>query len=925
MFRKIALVVLFYLFGASAVHAGNIIVIKADGSGDYPTIQAAVNAATNGDTIVLEPGIYQGVGNRDVNYDNRAITITSIDPNDAAVVAATVVDCQGSATEYHRGFSFHNNVLGQSLRGLTIRNAYTNGSGAALLCDGGSRPIIEKNVITDNFAEQWGGGIFIWEAEPEILANTFTRNEADGGGGIYVKGPTCLILDNRIEDNTASVDKGGGIYVNSCEAFIRRNTLRNNEAINGGGIFCLNQPSAIIENNRIRANHVTGSGGAIYMEGTSPDIANNFISENSAGNYGAGLSYNNSFGTIINNTIAWNASLGAGIHCGFGSTPDIINNIVAFNDAGINKGFGDPAPLLKNNCVFGNSAYNYGGNLAPGTGDISQDPKLANWDAGYLHIQPDSPCIDQGDSSAVLPEWHDIDDQARIQAADVDIGADESDGARWPRKFTVKADGSGDVPKIQDAIDLSNNGDMIVLEPGYYCNDRNWDLDYLGKAITVCSTDPDDPDIVRDTVIFCTGQFNHRGFKFHSGETPDSVLRGITIKGSMPPFGDFVVNGVSDRHGGGIICYGASPTIAQCVIETCEMSYYGGGICLSRPDGGTQGANPVISDCIIRNNGNAWAPGLYCYASYPTISNCQIRDNTSGMHHIGGIGFLDCNQQTITLTGCDIIGNYAVNGDGGMGIDNSHVILNDCLISQNSAGHGAGGLRAANGAQVLLQNCLITANLMRNNNHGSAIAGFSSQVTIRNCTIEGNWCPWTDSVAVWMENSYPAATVINSIVWNNEPQANQVQIHQGYGSVTYCDVQDDTTGTGNFNQDPLFARNGQWQDPNTPGDRNDDLWIPGDYHLQSKVGRWDPLANAGIGAWVIDAVLSPAIDAGDPATDVGDEPEPNANRANVGVYGTTPFASKSWLAWKKADINDDGKVDMNDLAIFSQYWLHGVE
>ena len=166
----------------------------------------------------------------------------------------------------------------------------------------------------------------------------------------------------------------------------------------------------------------------------------------------------------------------------------------------------------------------------------------------------------------------------------------------------------------------------------------------------------------------------------------------------------------------------------------------------------------------------------------------------------------------------------------------------------------------------------------------------------------------------------------NCIVWNNEPQANQIQIHMGTGSVTYCDVQDNTPGTGNFNQDPFFARNGQWQDPlNTPGARTDDVWIEGDYHLKSKVGRWDPQANAGTGDWVIDAVHSPAIDAGDPATEVGDEPAPNADRANLGVYGTTPFASKSWLAWRTADINGDGKVDMKDLAILSQYWLQGVE
>jgi hypothetical protein len=66
-----------------------------------------------------------------------------------------------------------------------------------------------------------------------------------------------------------------------------------------------------------------------------------------------------------------------------------------------------------------------------------------------------------------------------------------------------------------------------------------------------------------------------------------------------------------------------------------------------------------------------------------------------------------------------------------------------------------------------------------------------------------------------------------------------------------------------------------------------------DYHVRSTAGRWDPAANGGAGAWVLDLQHSPAIDAGDPASSFAAEPEPNAGRANLGAYGNTWQASKS--------------------------------
>lgn len=97
-------------------------------------------------------------------------------------------------------------------------------------------------------------------------------------------------------------------------------------------------------------------------------------------------------------------------------------------------------------------------------------------------------------------------------------------------------------------------------------------------------------------------------------------------------------------------------------------------------------------------------------------------------------------------------------------------------------------------------------------------------------------------------------------------------------------------GPGNLAADPCFADPGRWDDSGTPDDPNDDFWVEGDYHLKSQAGRWDPASES----WVIDDVTSPCIDAGDPNSPVGDEPEPNGGRVNMGAYAGTPEASMSY-------------------------------
>ncbi|HNS22910.1 MAG TPA: hypothetical protein PKH24_20595 [Sedimentisphaerales bacterium] len=118
--------------------------------------------------------------------------------------------------------------------------------------------------------------------------------------------------------------------------------------------------------------------------------------------------------------------------------------------------------------------------------------------------------------------------------------------------------------------------------------------------------------------------------------------------------------------------------------------------------------------------------------------------------------------------------------------------------------------------------------------------------------------------------------------------------------------------------DPLFANPGHWNSELAPTS-----WTDGDCHLKSQAGRWDPNTSS----WVQDDVTSPCIDAGDPNDPIGDEPFPNGGRINIGAYGGTAEASKSYFGEPvpetiiAGDINGDGRVDWLDLSILASHWL----
>jgi len=139
----------------------------------YATIQEAIDAAEDGDIIVVQAGVYR----ESIDFRGKNITLQSVDPDDKTVVEETIIDGGGSGTVV--SFRSGENE-GAVLSGLTI----TRGSG--VLISGGSSPVIEKCIIEDNNAE-FGAGIAVFDSSPTIRDNTITGNAGFLGGGLYIE------------------------------------------------------------------------------------------------------------------------------------------------------------------------------------------------------------------------------------------------------------------------------------------------------------------------------------------------------------------------------------------------------------------------------------------------------------------------------------------------------------------------------------------------------------------------------------------------------------------------------------------------------------------------------------------------------------------------------------------------------------------
>jgi len=326
-------------------------------------------------------------------------------------------------------------------------------------------------------------------------------------------------------------------------------------------------------------------------------------------------------------------------------------------------------------------------------------------------------------------------------------------------------------------------------------------------------------------------------------------------------------NNPFEGSGGGALIGGAgsSMTFHRCSFEGNSAPEGGG---LSVTSGVFNRNTPVLTLCLFHDNhadrGGALSTSLSSLRATDCLfeSNVASGDGGGAVHVRDGVGRGDPEPTGPgpVFVRCRFAGNRAYTSPGGgLYNDNSYTTLMNCLFVGNASFDG--GAIYSRGASPTLMYCTLAQN------RGGSVGGLSDEAD--------------DTV------------LDHCIVWDNDND----QI-SGAALVIYSDIEGGWPGDGNIEVDPCFASVGCWYADSISRTSS---WLDGDYHLKSQAGRWDPATAS----WVRDGVTSPCIDAGDPRVPVGDEPLPNGGIINIGAYGGTTEASKTYLAGVVLYVDDD--------------------
>ena len=877
-------------------------------------IQAAIDAASAGDTVLVSNGVY-ATGGRVVYgaLTNRIAITKPVTVRSVSGPAMTIIQGAGPMGDSAVRCAYVG--INAALEGFTLINGATRSSGYY-------------------YHEQSGGGV--WCESSGVLSNcVLTANSASyAGGGAY----DGTLYNCTLSGNSASVD-GGGAY----NGTLYNCTLTGNMASDGGGAIYSTLYNCTLSDNS------ASRGGGTY----NSTLYNCMLTGNSAYSDGGGAFY----GTLWNCTVSGNsASRGGGTYDSI-----LYNGIVYYNEAAGGA-----------NYYGSNLNYSCTTPYPGGSGNITNEPQLAS----FSHLTMNSPCRGAGHSD--YARGTDIDGEvwrvppsmgcdevvagaitgllsvsASAAFTNVAVGFpirfrgnilgrttgsvwDFGDGTVLSNKpyathayalpgvyavvlraynesylqgitatvtvsvatqvihYVKLGDATALAPytswataaaNIQDAIDASSQvGALVLVSNGTYATGGRVVYGALTNRVVITK-----PVTVRSvhgpvtTIIQGAGPAGDSAVRC-AYVGANAVLEGFTlISGTTRSSGDYS----REQSGGGVWCE-SSGVLSNCVL-TANSAFFGGGVyggalynctltgnSASNVGGGT--SYGMLYNCILTGNSASYQGGG---VSYSTLYNCTLTSNSAS--HGGGV-------YHSTLYNCTLVGNSAYAGGGVSG-----GALYNCMLTGNSASDYGGG--AAYGG--MLYNCMLTSN---SSSSGGGVYGG----TLYNCTFTGNSaydgggayygtfhnCTFTGNLAyvggggAYYGTLYNCALIGNladygggaygDTLYNCTLSGNSADYGGGayYGilyncivyhntalsysnclgsTLTYSCTTPDPGGIGNITNDPRFVNAGA-----------------GDYHLQAT----SPCIDAGTNqAWMIGA------------TDLDGNPRLDASgRVDMGAY-----------------------------------------
>ena len=363
--------------------------------------------------------------------------------------------------------------------------------------------------------------------------------------------------------------------------------------------------------------------------------------------------------------------------------------------------------------------------------------------------------------------------------------------------------------------------------------------------------------------------------------------------------------------GGGVGHYGdGSIVIDNCTFASNSSGGYGGAIAIG-DDESPHNTTGIVRNCKFSGNAGGYGTvsfGLKQWDGVPggtgTVENCEFYGN-SAVSYGGGVYWGEVG--TGTVAKCLFAGNYGNNRGGGFYLYSGRTTIEGCTVYGNYATDGSGILNgpAANGqANLAINNSIVWGNAGHSNianyiagptiaytavgggysgiggdtamtDGGGLVAGdplFALNVDTGTWTVNGQYSPiagqttLTRTGAGWTANAFEGMAV--------HPDVNEAATSLKY--LQYLVASNDS--------DTIWA----WGDCSALA-LNGDTYTINDFHVRSPEGRYTP------GGWVTDGEGSPCVDAGDPSSAYGLEPWRNGGRVNLGAYGNTGEASKSFM------------------------------